>query len=290
MMNEQDYPGLYQSANTTANEAQRCYLTTVGIYSALLCIGTGVSIFSSTSQGYALIAAFLFFITLGLTLLLAFKRFEKTWYSARAVAESVKTRTWRYMMRVPPYDRPSVVEAHEGFCSNIGDILKENRDITKELCDESAATDAITAKMDHIRGLSLQERAILYKQHRIDEQRTWYNRKARENKALYKKWFFLMILFQTAALICLIVRIAVPTWEKLPTDVFAVAAGTALAWIQTRRFGELSTSYSLTTHEISIISSQAHPFADEEAFSRFVADAENAFSREHTQWSAKRDS
>ena len=63
-----------------------------------------------------------------------------------------------------------------------------------------------------------------------------------------------------------------------------------LSWIQAKRFQELAASYALAAHEISIIRQQSSGPMDDRAFSRFVGDAENAFSREHTQWVARQDS
>ena len=60
--------------------------------------------------------------------------------------------------------------------------------------------------------------------------------------------------------------------------------------MQAKRFSDLAASYALAAHEIGFINEQAGRVGnDEEKFSSFVADAETAFSREHTQWVARRD-
>jgi hypothetical protein len=68
----------------------------------------------------------------------------------------------------------------------------------------------------------------------------------------------------------------------------ALAAST-LSWIQAKRFSELSASYALAAHEISFIKEQAASIKKDDNLSQFVGDAENAFSREHTQWVARKD-
>lgn len=70
---------------------------------------------------------------------------------------------------------------------------------------------------------------------------------------------------------------------------FIAAAASILTWIQAKRFSELAASYTLAAHEINIIKSQALDEMNEDEFSVFVGDAENAFSREHTQWVARKD-
>ena len=62
-----------------------------------------------------------------------------------------------------------------------------------------------------------------------------------------------------------------------------------LGWIQAKRFSELSASYALAAFEISLIKLQSGSIKTDEDLSRFVGDTENAFSREHTQWVARKD-
>jgi hypothetical protein len=62
-----------------------------------------------------------------------------------------------------------------------------------------------------------------------------------------------------------------------------------LSWMQAKRFSELAASYALAAHEISLIKEQSLLPDTDEKFSLFVGDAENAFSREHTQWVARKD-
>ncbi|MCH9305572.1 SLATT domain-containing protein [Escherichia coli] len=93
----------------------------------------------------------------------------------------------------------------------------------------------------------------------------------------------------TFAVICAVVRVAnvdVPFW---PTDIFVASAASILTWMQAKRFSELAASYSLTSHEIGLVKEEAKQPNTDEEFSVFVGDAENAFSREHTQWVARKD-
>lgn len=60
-------------------------------------------------------------------------------------------------------------------------------------------------------------------------------------------------------------------------------------WIQVKRHGELAASYTLTAHEIGAIQALALGISTEAELSDFVNTAEFAFSREHTQWQARRD-
>ena len=67
-------------------------------------------------------------------------------------------------------------------------------------------------------------------------------------------------------------------------------AGGVLTWIQVKRFQEIATAYALTAHEIGIVRGHLAESDTNEEFSKFVKDAENAFSREHTQWVVRQNS
>jgi hypothetical protein len=97
-----------------------------------------------------------------------------------------------------------------------------------------------------------------------------------------------MGIAQLFALGFVLVKIAKPAWTDLPIDVCIVCAGAALTWMQLKRFQELSTAYSLTAHEISLLRGYSQDVSTDAKFSAFVNDAESAFSREHTQWQARR--
>jgi len=51
----------------------------------------------------AITGAVLFFISLALSVYVKSAKLECTWYDGRAVAESVKSLSWRYMMGADPF-------------------------------------------------------------------------------------------------------------------------------------------------------------------------------------------
>lgn len=285
-MENSDYPGLYQETDEASVKAQKVYLRSIALYLLLLIVAVVVSLLMGTSPILAILAALIFLATLFLSIALAVKRYDKTWYNARAVAESVKTVTWRYMMHAEPYGDDNV--ARHDFIKDLQQILDQNKDLARVFTGDKAATGAISPEMARIRKLPREDRMRLYLTDRIDEQRGWYCKKAALNKRQARCWFVLMCMAQALALILIVVRIAKPTWSHLPIDVCIVCACAALTWIQVKRFQELSTAFSLTAHEISLLREHSQDASNEAQFSDFVNDSENAFSREHTQWQARR--
>ncbi|HDZ38209.1 MAG TPA: DUF4231 domain-containing protein [Marinobacter sp.] len=286
-MEHEDYPGLYQETDEASITAQARYLAAIRLYLSLLIVAAACSLFLGESRCLAVCAALIFLTTLFLSILLAVKRYDKTWYNARAVAESVKTVTWRYMMQAEPYDGDNA-DARPDFIKDLQDILAQNKELARVFTGDKAATGAISPEMERIRELPRQDRMRLYLTDRIDEQRDWYCKKAGQNKRQASHWFILMCLSQAFALLFVSVRIAKPTWSHLPVDICIVCACAALTWIQVKRFQELATAFSLTAHEISLLRGYSQDVSTDAEFSDFVNDAENAFSREHTQWQARR--
>ncbi|MDP2232339.1 MAG: SLATT domain-containing protein, partial [Actinomycetota bacterium] len=124
---------------------------------------------------------------------------------------------------------------------------------------------------------------------RVVEQQSWYARKNKVNACLARRSFFALACCLVVAGILAICRVRFIEAAIWPTDVFVGLATTVLAWTQAKRFSELAASYSLAAYEISVVRLQSESIHDPEALSKFVGDAENAFSREHTQWVARKD-
>ncbi len=89
------------------------------------------------------------------------------------------------------------------------------------------------------------------------------------------------------AIAMLLYRIKEPT-ISLPIEVIATAAAAALTWLQAKKHNELNSSYTLTTHEIVLIKGESDAIHDENQLSEYVINSEAAFSREHTQWVARK--
>lgn len=288
-LSSEDYPGLYRAADQAAQEAQSKYLWSVGSYLCIMIMGAGLAIYADVSRPSAIVAAVVFLAGLGLALLQAFRRFDQIWYNGRAVAESVKTRTWRYMMKAGPYN-PSGGEAVASniFCKDLVAILRENAGLAPFLPADASTQDAISPEMGRVRRLSVPDRLDFFRYARIDEQRAWYAKRQRQNRQRGVRWFVILITTHAVAIALLLIQIGYPNLGYLPTELFVVAATAALTWLHVKRFHDNATAYALAAHEITLIREQSASVSDEEDLSEFVMSAESAFSREHTQWIARR--
>lgn len=254
---------------------------------SLLVLATLISIANSPCAYVAILQAMVLLGALGCAIYLFAGRPDQRWYGGRAVAESIKTLTWRYISRAEPFDQSHVRDSHE-FGLKLKAIVDQNKQVSSLLTTHLSEVQ-IAPTLDILRSASADSRLSFYRQHRIVEQQAWYANKASANKRMVTRYFTTLIVIISIAIFFAIAKIKYPTAPFWPTDLFVTAAAGLLSWIQAKRFQELSASYTLTAHEISLIrQSSSGPMTDSE-LSQFVADAENAFSREHTQWIARKD-
>lgn len=287
-VNDSDLPGLFQSADAASNEAQWKYFFALKTYLIVLITASFFAYYSLTTSTNAIISASLFLITLGITIWLNVKKPEKTWYEARALAESVKTRSWRWMMCSEPYDfnKDNIVVSKQ-FVSDLKQILEQNRYIGSEIGNVAGPQAPITMKMKLIRSMPFEKRLEIYEKQRIENQATFYSKRAISTRKKSSFWFWVMISVQSLAILLLLLKIKDPQ-TSLPVASLAVCASSALSWTQAKKHKDLSASYALAAHEIVLIKAEAISVKSEKELVEFVIDSENAFSREHTQWVARK--
>lgn len=215
---------------------------------------------------------------------------EKEWYGCRALSESIKTSTWRYMMRAEPFENASTIKiVNKKFSDFLLKILASNEHMRQSISKRPKGGRQITEEMNNIRGLSFEERKGIYLNKRIIEQREWYLTKVKANRKQFRRWVSICVLLQGFAIIIAITRLQYPDGlDVWPTEPMLVMASAVIGWIQIKKFNELASAYSLTAHEIGIIQERIDHITEEE-FSDFVNEAELAFSREHTQWVARQN-
>lgn len=286
-MQEQDFPALYQSTDQLSKQRQRGFFLALGAHLFLLVFAALLSVLNFPCWQMAVLQALALLGALGCSIYLATQRPEKFWYAGRALAESVKTLTWRYVTKAEPFNIETE-QAKQVFHRKLQAVFDQNRDIGRVLVSH-LDTPQISDTMVQLRSQSLEERKVAYLSHRIEDQLAWYKAKASFNSKAAKWSFGILISINLVAVVLAVVKINFLTIPYWPTDVFVAAAAGLLSWMQAKRFTELAASYALTAHEIQIVREQSKAQMDEEKFSSFVGDAENAFSREHTQWVARKD-
>jgi len=290
----QALPALYHAADQTSLRSQQTYLRLFLSVLVMTSVAPGAiivsSIYSNLLQPARLISAALLIICLLLTAKIKESQKERTWYGARAVAESVKTSAWRYAMAADPFPQSlGLPLAQASFQQTLSDILRDRKSLNYSAAGNTNNQAQITPQMAALRAASWQERLQAYVKDRLQDQRRWYSRKAADSNSKESIYFWLIIIAQLSSVVTAAAFAAWPTLHVNVTAALTASTASLLAWLQVKRYQETSQSYALAAQELGIIEAGAARVSSEEDLSRFVADAENAMSREHTLWVARRD-
>lgn len=302
-ISREKFPALYLASSQASQEAQSTYLKLTKLNLGLLVVGAiSSSVFITTDPNnpnllllqirllLSYVSALSLFVSLIVTVILLLKKFEKTWYAGRAISESVKTVVWRYMMRAEPYGTSlSLSEADALLQKELKLILEERKYLSGDIGGDYAQGAQITEEMRKARTSSVSVRKQMYIEDRVENQKKWYNSKSKINKAAENTSYAVIGLSQLLALFSAVVVIFYSNSWINPTGIFAAISAAFIAWTQLKQSHVLSQSYGMATHELGLIATRSSSIQSNSALSDFVIDAENAISREHTMWRAKRE-
>jgi SMODS and SLOG-associating 2TM effector domain 1/SMODS and SLOG-associating 2TM effector domain 3 len=314
-MTSAEYPALFEASDRASRTAQRTFLRLLRVYLILLVVASltaimatefcaahlslwlsAVTTLTPTTTSRLLAIASPLSIAIGLVLMIVIRvqRYEKIWFDCRAVAESVKTATWRYMVQAPPYHTDdSAANVDTEFLKELVEIRKARPGVDVHLIGPDAHTAEISSGMRRIRALPLQERKKIYLEDRLLDQQIWYERNTGRNRASAARWFWSVIVVQVLALAFATAmassHLTDRPWPINPVAIFMTLAGACLAWSQTKRHEELTQSYALAAHELRALRAFEAYVVDAESFQGFVSQVEDAISREHTMWRVRRN-
>lgn len=288
------FPAIYRCADDASVAAQSWYLVWVRVNLALLASGAvlGSVIMGNVDHKRVIqtITATLFFAAVGTTILLATRRWERVWYAGRAVAESAKSLTWKFICGADPFPKNiTQKEAVHRFTTTLQELLEENKHLSSALIGPDATGEQVTSWMTGLRDSAVGVARDVYLSQRVNEQQAWYAKESFRNRKARNIWFCLLVAFQVAAGAAAVILAVEPNFPWRATAVFSTFASITLAWGQVKRFQELAQSYGLAAHELSLVAARGPDVGTREELARFVNDAETAISREHSMWVARRE-
>lgn len=283
-----DLPALHEDASIASDGHQRAFFWLIRLEFACLLVAGVMALEFEDSGDYYLIYALVLLAGLFVMLFRSLRQPEQSWYRARAAAESIKTSAWRYSMKAHPYNSSSVEEDERELRNYLGTILRTNPVLGRSAIRRRTQPDQITPAMQSLRRGSCTSRKAFYVEHRIRDQETWYRNKSVLNRRMFIFWVIASGSAYVSAAALAVTHVAHPKLHRLPIEPLIVLASSLLTWIQVKRHSELASSYSLTAIEIGLAREAAPLVVSDEDLSDFVNDTELAFSREHTQWIARR--
>jgi hypothetical protein len=256
---------------------------------ALLVAAVAGTLSYKTSGGVdlaALIAVAGFLVSLLVSTKVAQDRPEQRWYRGRAGAESIRTLSWAYAVGGDPFPMSMApAEADRSFGEQLGSVLRGVANETSSVL--SAPGSQLTEGMRALRAASLAVRKRAYEVERIEDQQRWYDSRASSYERRAERWVALILLLTMAGMLGAIVRVFGGVQVDL-LGVASAAAASVTAWTQLKQYRALAAAYSLTALELTLVGDGLRNAQDEADWSRLVRDAEQAISREHTLWLARR--
>lgn len=280
------YPSFYYAASKASKEGQRLYTRLLGSNLVLVVAAAVIGIVGSRLQepGIWWLLIVVLIAAVGTRIVSRQRHPERDWFDGRAVAESIKTASWRYMLRADPFDADDS-EADPTFVGRLKEILAERKSL--RLTGVPAEAKAITTEMRRIRSLPWENRRETYLADRIRDQVGWYSDKADTARRRSHQWSVGGLLTELTAIVAAATLVWFPGVPNVIGALTSLGAA-ATAWTQLRRHDDLAQSYDLAARELRLAEALIDSTKDSVAFVAAVADAEKNISREHTLWAIKR--
>ncbi|GIH02438.1 membrane protein [Rhizocola hellebori] len=281
-----DLPERYRLASDYSMAAQRSTTRWSALQLALLGAGAlvggvDVQLDNGVHLG-ALAAAVSLTLAMFPAVWLALRNPQRAWYRGRAAAESLKTLAWKYAVRAAPFTDDT--DADDRFAA---DVRALRSDLAEVMLDDDGT--AITEPMRRLRAADLPVRRRAYLTDRIDAECDWYQGKAAFYARAARWWIVAAI---GATLLGLgagfLKAFGFVSYDGLGAASAIAAAATA--WMQLKQYRPLAAAYALTCRELGAVRQQLTEVTGEQMWALAAASAEEAISREHTMWIARRES
>lgn len=292
-MEDKDYPSLYRAADIASKKAQRIYLFLMGLDLSFMIFGASLSVYNFQNESprvwLYITGSLLLVLGLFLTLILKIIKYEDIWYQGRALAESVKTLTWKFITGSEGFEitlSKKVVD--DLFVDRIKELATKFRDYTKHFDSKILLLPTITDKISEQRSKTFNERKDFYNKCRIKEQKEWYATKANQNNKRHTLWFIVILISQILAICSSYYLIRFPDSNWNTVGLFTTIASVGIAWLQLKHHQELKQAYTTATIELKYIEDKSNTIQFENELAKYVFDSENAISREHTLWLAQK--
>lgn len=287
---DEDMPQLFKAADRASLDAQnylvkgkRMRLVLVVLSAAMG--ATAWRVGASHVDVLAILSTLLFVGALLIEGLLWKGRPDRTWYDARAVAESAKTVAWKFAVRGEPF-RDEGMSEREMLLQVVG-TLEDIRLQFRGLDLAAINAKSVSPWMQEQRLSPWDERKALYLHERLLDQKTWYTKKATYNKRRSGQWRAALVVLEFLGVVT---SLAVAFSSSVPLFAPMVAALVAaiVAWMETKQHDFNARAYSAAVADLAQAEARLEIAETEQEWANEVKNAEEAISREHTLWLASR--
>jgi hypothetical protein len=281
-------PDLCKLADAASGTAQKTYL---GLSIAQLCFLAFSALVAGITPSeelhrHTLSWAVCILIAVALLCATALRlgKFDVRWFKCRAFAENAKSLAWRYVMT----DRDDCNSGREAYLLEWSQLKERIPELQNEFALAADSGELITQWMIDTSKLLVEEKLAIYRNYRVHDQIKWYAHNAKRNARKQSQWFWALFLFEAAAVFYAAIQASLLWRVNLVGFLVAVSAG-IVAWSQVKRHSDLSTSYAIAAEDLSLISEKFKSITEHRTVGAFVENVEEAVSREHSMWLARRN-
>ena len=209
------------------------------------------------------------------------------WQKSRFLAESILSNSWLLFFKIDIYDNSwnnSLGIFHGRIKEMKSEIVIDDylKFVTKKSNDNDSP-DWIKDNFD----LEIKDKVEFYIKERINDQEAYYFKKIKYNtrKSQYYFWFGIIAMGIGALLTVFTIADIIPEFSYL--GFFTTISASLFSWKQTKRFEELSSTYSVAVEELKDFKKKLLLDNTEERYKEIIYDTEKSISREHKLWVSK---
>jgi hypothetical protein len=286
-------PALFVNADAGARRNRARHFGALGTELGCLVASAGFSSWlmprSDLIRGSALVVPGLLFGAFAARVVREAANYESRWFGCRAIAESTRGLSWRYMMCSDPFRAadPASLAADQRFALELQAMSERLSHALEAVPILELGASEITEAMREVRALDVRERAALYHRERVLQQQTWYERGAALYRSARAAWAWLSLFgdLGAASLAILAVRSGGASWGA--ATLLAAIAASAIAWSQAHRHSQTSQSYRLVAQALAFMAARRASVVDDATLESYVSEVESLISREHSVWLAR---
>lgn len=284
-------PDSYECFNNLSKYCQKRYLRNVGAQLILLLSISIIGTIPELNSNFENVKhTFQLVLIIGVLILMVMQfksNFMDGWQKARFLAESTLSQSWLLFFKVNQYD-DSFSNALSLFHEKIK-FMKSEVDLSNYLKFLSPTSND-NDNPDWIRNnfeKTNSEKIEFYIKHRLNDQEKYYYKKTLFNARKGETFFWLGILSMGlgAFLTILTMMDIIPNFAYL--GLFTTLAAAIFSWKQTKRFEELSSTYSVAIDELKDFKKKLLLQPTEQKTKEIIYDTEKSISREHKLWVSK---
>jgi hypothetical protein len=284
-------PDSYEYFNSLSKLCQKRYLNILGLQLlSLLLISLTASIPELSTIGEKIKHSFelILIIFVLILMIIQFKsNYMDGWQKSRFLAESILSHSWLHLFKIDNYDK-SKNESLSIFLERVKYMKSEINvnDYLKFVSQESFDNDRANWVLENFDN-SISDKKEFYIKERINDQEKYYYKKTLYNRRNSEKyfWFGISAMGVGAILTLLTLLSVIPNYSYL--GLFTTLSATLFSWKQTKRFEELSSTYSVAIEELKDFKKKLLLNHPENKIKEIIYDTEKSISREHKMWVSK---